>query len=212
MGNLLVSMITPVALISAVAWLARNIISQYLSKDIEKYKSDLKHESDLKIEELRTSLKITAFEHEIRFSRLHDKRAFVIAEMHEKLVEAKVAATNYISFVDLPGEPNKKEKLQIASTKFMEFYQYFEKQKLYLSKPLCGEIIKFAEKLWQLSHKLSLTMPDLGFAQQPDGEYKDVWMEAWGSVSHDVPRALESLEDEFRILLGVDRFKENQHE
>jgi hypothetical protein len=192
-------------IVTGIVWLARSIFKHILSKDIEKYKIKLGFESDQKIEELRNQLKILSLEHEIRFSRLHDKRALIIAEMYEKLIDAVNAATDYVSFVDLAGEPSKDKKFEIAITKISTFYQYYNKRKIFLSKQLCDQIKQFSDKLWKPTHELSLYIGDMGFAKRPDGDYDDVWMEAWNSISGgEIPQAVQALEAEFRNLLGVE--------
>jgi len=193
--------------LAAIAFMLKSIINHYLSKDVEKYKCDLKHESDLKIEEFRVSLKMTAFEHEVRFSRLHDKRALVIAEMYEKLVGAINAVGDFASPAEFEGEPDKQEKWKVASGKYLEFYQYFNKRKIFLGESLCKQISEFSEKLYKPAYEYSIfiTHPTLG--EQLPGRKFEAWTNAWDSVSKDViPRAREALEKEFRGILGANGY------
>src|ERR1043166_1529586 len=71
----------------ALALLVRKLISHNLDKDIELFRVQLKAGTDVEIERLRSSLEIASFEHQIRFTKLHEKQAQVIAELYAHLVE-----------------------------------------------------------------------------------------------------------------------------
>jgi len=114
-------------LIGAVAWLTRSIIVHFLSKDIENYKMRLKAETDQKLEELRNSFRMRAFEHETRFLRLHEKRAEILAELYKKLVEAASAARVFVVPINLgTDEENDKQRYKVAMEKITFFYDYFD--------------------------------------------------------------------------------------
>ena len=51
--------------IAAIAWLIRKVISQLLTKDVEKYKFDLKRDADKEIESLKASFNLEALTHQI---------------------------------------------------------------------------------------------------------------------------------------------------
>ena len=77
---------TGAVIIAAVAWLAKQLISQFLSRDIESYKDRIERESRTEIEKLKWELNRTAYEHQTMFSELHTRRAEVIYKMHENLI------------------------------------------------------------------------------------------------------------------------------
>jgi len=66
-------------LLAIVAFLARSLMSSLMAKDLEAFKADLESKSNVAIERLRADLQLTAFEHQIRFSKLHERRAEVLA-------------------------------------------------------------------------------------------------------------------------------------
>ena len=82
-------------LIGAVAWLAKTIVSQGLSKDLAVFKTELQQKSSIEIQKV---------------SVLHSKRAEVIAELYRLLVEYIGAAESYASPVEYGGEDTKDEK------------------------------------------------------------------------------------------------------
>ena len=65
-------------LLTAVVWVIKALAKQLLSKDIERYRSELKLES------------IT---HQVRFTKLHEQRAEIIKNLYSKIVELDHAAT-----------------------------------------------------------------------------------------------------------------------
>ena len=84
-------------LVAAVAWLARSIIDQFLSKDLERFKSELASASSLSAERTRHELALAAQEKGLLLTKLHEKRAQVIAELYGLLVEAQWASQDFAS-------------------------------------------------------------------------------------------------------------------
>jgi phosphate/sulfate permease len=84
------------AMAGFVVWLTKSWISERLKSSIkheydekiETHKAQLKAQSDLEAERLRSQLNIASIEHEVKFAGLHNKRAEVIAELYSLLVQA----------------------------------------------------------------------------------------------------------------------------
>ncbi|MGH9680998.1 MAG: hypothetical protein ACRD4Y_13705, partial [Candidatus Acidiferrales bacterium] len=114
--------------LAAVAWVARTVVSRLLDRDIEGFKAKLKADADIEIERLKSSLEIAAREHEIRFSRLHARRAEVIDELYKFLVEAPGPAWTYVL-----GNPRDLTQHHAARNKALELYRFIEVNRLYLS-------------------------------------------------------------------------------
>jgi hypothetical protein len=70
-------------LLAVLGYLFKSLLSQLLTKDIEKFKSQLKADADVSIERLKSTLQMTALEHQVRFSKLHEKRALVVADLYD---------------------------------------------------------------------------------------------------------------------------------
>ena len=79
-------------LLAVVAWLIRSLIRHLLSKDIERYKFDLKREADKELALIKAALNIEALTYQIRFSKLHDRRADIIERLYKKIVALETAA------------------------------------------------------------------------------------------------------------------------
>ncbi len=75
-------------------YLGRTLISSVLAKDLEKFKADLQQ---------------AGIEHQILFSKLHEKRATVIAELYKLLVEAFCHVSEFTSQAQF-GDPDRKQQ------------------------------------------------------------------------------------------------------
>jgi hypothetical protein len=195
------------ALLFAVfGFLSRSIINHFLSKDVEKYKIDLRAENERSLEELKTSLKIIAFEHEIRFSRLHDKRAKIIAELYTRLVGLVHAAEQFVSLFQNPQGPNKLDLFKIVMDEMEKFMPYFEKNRIFLDDSLCGKVDKFLDVLTKPVYQfLGAIAPEEESNVDNTREKLGLWFAAWNSVKDDVAMARKELECEFRNILGVSK-------
>lgn len=192
--------------IITVAWLIKALINNILSKDVEAYKTKLKAEYDFKIEEFRTELHKTAYEHEIRFSRLHDKRAKIIADFYGLLDEAVGTVERFVHPVELVGDIDRKQKYEKAMDTMIAMIRYYRKHKIFFSSSLCKIIDNFIEKIWKPTMEFSTYVVHGDDFHRGTGKDKlDAWMKAWDFVSkNDVPPAKAALEDEFRKILGVE--------
>jgi hypothetical protein len=180
-------------LLGAVAYLIKSILTHFLSKDIEAYKMSLKAE-------VQKSL----IEHDTVFRGLHSKRAETIEELYSKLVEAVSATESFLSIIELGGEPTKEEKYKVAMKKIIDFFQFFDKRRIFLNESLCIQIDDFISKIRNPTIEFScyLDLPDYG--SESSKQKRDVWMESWTKVKeNEVPKARKALETEFRKLLGV---------
>lgn len=116
------------ALLLALAWLARSFGSQLLAKDLEKFKVSLSAASSEASERLKHELQMVAHEHQVRFSKLHERRAEVIANLYSLLVEAQWAGQSFVAVIELGNQPPKQEKYVTAMNKFAEFFREFDKK------------------------------------------------------------------------------------
>src|SRR4051794_18590985 len=72
-------------LVAAAAWLTKQLVTAFLSKDLEKFKSELKAKNDLAIEEFKSRLQSEVQKTVIAYSSLHTKRAKLIADLYRRL-------------------------------------------------------------------------------------------------------------------------------
>ena len=143
--SLLASAAVSASLSAFVVWLTKAWISERLKNAIkheydeklESHKAQLKAQADVETERLKSQLSIAAAEHQVRFSGLHTKRAEVIAEIYDLLVQAHWDGASFASPAEFVGEPGKREKYNTAMKSLYAFSQKFERNRIYLPEDVC---------------------------------------------------------------------------
>ncbi len=200
------------ALLAVLGYLGKSILEKLIVRDTRQFESNLKAKSDATIEQLKAELQLRTIEHQVRFSRLHEKRADVIAELYGLLVEALWEAESFLSPMEWAGEPSKKEKHQHAMNKLVELYRYFDKHRIFFPPEVCAslealvrdvrlQVINFGVWLEYESHELT---------NDSNKQKRDAWNSGWDAIRNQVPVARQSLENEFRKLLGATNLVEKK--
>ena len=192
-------------MLAVLGLLGKSILDKLIVRDTKQFEADLKAKSDVAIERLKNELQLKTIEHQVRFSRLHEKRAAVIAELYGHLVEALWEAESFLSPMEWAGEPNKKEKHITARNRLVDLYRYFDKHRIYLPSELCTALEGLVTDV--RSHVIDFGVY-VGFDEKTlnDQTYKEkqkAWNSGWDAIKNQIPLARQSLEDEFRSLLGA---------
>jgi hypothetical protein len=193
------------ALLAVLASLGKSLLDKLIVRDTKQFESDLKAKSDATIEHLKNELQIRTTEHQVRFSRLHEKRAAVIAELYGHLVEALWEAESFLSPMEWVGEPNKKDKHQKAMNKLVELYRYFDQHRIYLPPDVCASLEALVQnvRLQVIKFGVWVRYDDHELTGDSHEKKNDAWDSGWDAIKNQVPIARKSLEDEFRALLGA---------
>lgn len=188
-----------------IVWLTRlwlsegiknSIRTQYEEK-LETHKAQLKAQSDVEIERLRSQLRDASMEHQIVFSRLHEKRATVIAETYSCLKELHVCLSEYVKIFEIAGGASKEERYGTLVEAHREFFESYSKRLIFFPE-------KTAKRLEEINQAMVQTGNEFRVIVEP-GNSPDsikVWREIELRVRNEVGEALLSLENEFRLLLG----------
>jgi len=128
--NVLASVGVSAALSATLLWLTKPWISEPLKNSIkheydqklETHKAQLKAQSDVEIEQLKSRLNIAATEHQITFTNLHERRAEVIAEMYSLLKILVSKLYDYIKIYEMSNDLPKEERRQLAIEAFQKFW------------------------------------------------------------------------------------------
>jgi len=163
----------------------------------------LKADADAANERLKNSLQMTALEHQVRFSKLHEKRAMVIEEVYQRLVDAE---KGYGRFVIVDGYSTDAEKQKEArfktETTMFETSLFIEKHRIYLPAQTCASLKAFLDIMWSNAIKVgvygSIDYPN----PQTLKEQHDAFREAYEALQGAIPAARAAPEDEFRRMLG----------
>jgi len=193
------------ALLAVLGWLAKSLVEKLLAKDVEQFKASLASESAAAVEKLRHELQVAAVEHQVRFSKLHEKRASVIAELYGLLVQACWEAESFASPMEWSGEPKKQDKYATAMNAVTDFFKFFDKHKIYLPSSLCNQLSDFVTTIRTkvIYFGSYVDRPDERVPEHVLKEKHKVWMEAWDYMKNQAPPAREALEKELRGLLGA---------
>jgi hypothetical protein len=189
--------------LAGIAWLIKSMINNFLSKNIEAYKLNLKSNSEITIEELKNELRRKSFENEIMFERLHQKRANIIADLYSKLVISVQSVESFLAPFEYSGAPTKNEKYKKTVNDLINFINFFERNRIYFSENLCILIDDFIHKTKDPTFEFASYL-NLAEADAEDRKEKlKVWSKTWKSVDSIIKPAKEIIEKEFRSILGV---------
>jgi hypothetical protein len=86
----------------------------------------LKADTDVEIQRLRASLQITATEHQVLFSKLHEKRAEIIEKLYTLLIEGADATKTFAA------NPNDTQLAKEEWNQHLQLYRFFRINKIYL--------------------------------------------------------------------------------
>src|SRR3712207_1553709 len=81
------------AIAAVIVYLGRLALRHVLAGEIATYKQQLQMEGMLALERLKSELRRNAYDHEVRVSKLQDRRAEVIAELYKRIVFLRNAMT-----------------------------------------------------------------------------------------------------------------------
>ena len=194
------------AVLAVLGFLAKALLGQLLQRDILSFQFELKAKADSAIEQLKSDLQIRTIEHQVRFSRLHEKRANVIADLNGLVVEALWEAESFLSPMQWAGEPDKREKERVAMSKLVELFRYFDKHRIYLPTELCDVVDKLVTdvRMHVIRFGTYLTWDENAIQEHTRKEKHEVWMAGWDAIKNQVPAVRKQLEDSFRALLAAD--------
>jgi Mor family transcriptional regulator len=206
LGEVITSATFSAAVSGLLIWLTKSWISERLKNAIkneydqklETHKAQLKAQSDVEIEKLRSQLSILTTEHEVRFSRLHDKRAEVIAETYALLKELFVSLGEYVKIFEPVGDVPKEERRNAFMEAHKNFRSYYITRVIFFPKPT-------AIKLEEIDSQIVKNFNEFVFGVEMVNKRSDPtkkWLEIFDRVKGEIKTALSDLEDEFRRLLG----------
>lgn len=204
-ADFFVSVITSAAVTAALVWLVKSWISERLKNAIkseydqklETHKAQLKAQSDVEIERLRSQLNITGLEHGVRFSKLHEKRAEVIAETYALLKVVSFRLGDFVKIFESAGDSSREERRNAAAKAHEEFRSYYTAKLIFFPSATASKLEEINVQLVKIFNEFVFTV------ERSKGADKTAnWIELFNRVNDEMPAALKELESEFRKLLG----------
>lgn len=180
-----------------LVWLGKKWIAQLFEKDADKNRAALKLEGDAQIERLKHSLQMLAYEQQVRFSKLHERRADIIAELYKLLNEVPAVAAGFV-FTDRKDM----ERQGLAEEKVLELYRFIENNRIYFPLHVCDLLDKFSNKLHKSVIFVGLYSTIVEPTEGTRQEQRKVFLDAVTALETEIPKLKTDLAVEFRKLLG----------
>ena len=174
-------------------------LAHKFARDAEEFKTQLKAEADIEIERLKSSLQMTAVEHQVRFSRLHGRRAEVIAELYKCLVDVFWAGQQFVLTGASPAEQGQREEYNKTIEIIRAFALFVDAHRIYLPEQICALLEEFLDEMKRA------VIPIGHYGGQTDKAHTqrhEAVMKAFQAFEKEIPAARKALESEFRTILG----------
>lgn len=208
------------ALLAVLGFLARSLVQTWLAKDIKTFeqglqnaansrlehlKSELKSAGDVSIEQLKSRLQQAASEHQVRFAKLHEKRAQVIEDVYQRLVELEKSYGKFVIVDGYTTDPQKQQAARDGINQAMyDVALLIEKHRIYLPADVCASLKAFLDIMWHNAINVGVYGSISDPNPQTLQERLTAFREAYDALQKEIPDARAKLEDEFRKLLGDD--------
>jgi hypothetical protein len=197
--------------LGAAAWLVKAIVTDRMARDAETFRAGLQTAANTEIETLKHALQMTALEHQVRFSKLHERQAEVIAEVYTLLVQLHVLGERFALddvFADTPRDVEAFERVLEAGRKLNLLVQM---NRLYLPENVCASVETFKRAVTEkasIVQGASTIAPRLIGSEtwEPSAMQREfrtkMFHKAWEAFEKEIPATRKLLENEFRELLG----------
>jgi hypothetical protein len=212
LGEAVMALGSQALFLGAAGWLTKALVTHRLAKDAEEFKLglqsradqfriELQSSSDIEMERLRASLRQMTNEQQIRFAKLHERRADVIADVYNRLVHARSDAAAYIL-----GDARNADLAAETNQKMLEPFRFIALNRIYLPDRVCELLDQFESTLrrsvinvdvfWARVNEYATLSPENRQMQNK------VMLDACTFIESKSPAMLADLVREFRVLLG----------
>jgi hypothetical protein len=185
------------ALLAVLGFAGKSLFETIINRDTKRFESELTAKANATIEQVKNDLQLKAIEHQVRFTRLHEKSAETITEAYSLLQSYLQAVDDYVKILEPRGGLTKPERRERVNLALKDFRSYFGKRQIFLPKETAMRMRDLDNKLYDLAHHFAMTIEGQEETASPTN-----WMQAVTAVNDDIPPLLVLLEDEFRELLG----------
>lgn len=185
---------------AGLSWLAREIITHFLSKDIENYKLSLQNQYNCEIERLKADLR----ERELLSGKLIEKRAIILGELYGAIVDAVSNLEYFVNNADSFDNKSRRELFEKTEGFVGSLREKFQKNRIWISEHLSGKVESLTKDHIEsvlYGYEAAIKLRDDDSAR---GKFDEELVNLWNKTQKEVPRVRSGLETEFRLLLGVE--------
>ncbi len=175
----------------------KNAIKAEYDLKLETHKAQLKSQSDVEIEKLRSQLNLAALEHDIVFSKLHEKRGEAIAEIHAHLIKVNGCLSEYVKSVEFVGEKPREERYNDLADAHKLFFESFTAKVIFLPEQTARKLEVLNTAFVQTGNQFRLIVQN---PHNPNPH--QMWNEIGERLAGPIKESMRDLETEFRRLLG----------
>ena len=210
-------------LVAALAWLTRSLLTvrlknaiehEYATKlesykgqvqaeanlALEKAKAQLQADTGIALERAKAELSLASKKSELRFARMHDKRAEVIGKTFEQLKTVHMAIVAYTAPFEFSGIDPREVRRDRAAEAYNGFHDYVETTAIYLPKTTADRIVGIDNELRLAFNRFAISVDRKN--QMTEQAFK-AWTEIAEKLDSPIKTTLESIADEFRNLIGA---------
>jgi hypothetical protein len=187
--------------IGAAAWVIKTLLSDRLARQFEAFKIQVKADSDAANERLKNALQMMTLDHQVRFSRLHEKRAEAIEALDKQAYELEQKAGQYAFNVGGVGTEQGPEMYRHVVDKLLDFNAYRESHRIYLSDEVNALLYRF---FTTVKEPIVVIGSYSGFgnaSQETLRQHSESILKAVQAISQHVPDVRSALIKEFRAIL-----------
>lgn len=191
-------------LLAVLGWLAKSLLQNLLTKDLAEHRVRLESDNRRAAQAFEHELSMTAREHDIRFGKLHERRAETIAKLYEFLALTSEKGAAYSSPFGYSSDPPKLEQFIAFASAYNDAATFFYTRKLFLPEQTCERVEELFRGMKEHPSKMKMymSMADQHSSSNMELKKLDAWNEAWKYFQEDFKPAMATLESDFRSLLG----------
>ena len=178
-----------VVLLGAVAWLMKQLVSNRLTMEAEKFKIEVKAQADTEIERLKALL--------TRGSRVYERQLDILQNLYRHFSDAQ----GYLQRMTAAGRMANEITPQEYSAKVAEAMkaagEEFQRGKLFLPAPLAQECDTFFRTIFEGQHNFAFA----SLLMLTPEQQADAWKRAADVAFDKVPPVLQRIEEAARAVI-----------
>lgn len=186
-----------VAALGLVAFLGRSLIAQLLAKELERHKAELSARAEAEITRLKHEFSVSELEHQTRFTRLHERRADVIAAVYQQL-DALARYYGFWTTSPLRDQQDPEQEASQALALVRALEEAYYPNAVWLDRATCNALNQLLVEYHTLWRRFSRDV-----AGKPWEQVKAEWERLARRLRDPIAKQQTRLEDEFRDLLGM---------
>jgi hypothetical protein len=214
-GDLIKFIFSTSAVVAGIIFIARTIFIKFFDFARDRYKSKLNQDLEqfrsnlsLEVEKYKAQLNLANAEQGIRFSKLHEKRAGIIEEMYELLMDLQKTLKWMTTIYQKSGWFSDSTRHTEANNSLKKFFDFYNKSRIYLPISTCLLIQELRTKSLDVMFDFFRIQVQAyrSFEESRDSfgdkEVLDKWKKIDETVDSQIQQVRNSLENSFRVMLG----------